>query len=81
MKTFSLMSSLLFFFHLNAQTNFEVKVNGIKQGDSIRVILKKSSELLLQKWVSNKNNQNQILSFKTFIIILVQKTPEVLQTT
>jgi|GEM_PF-574589 hypothetical protein len=59
MKNLSVVLSLLFFIHLNAQTNFEVKVNGIKQGDSIRLIVQKSTELLLQKWVANTNNQDQ----------------------
>lgn len=34
-----------------AQNNFTVKVNGIKENDSIRLIVQKSSEILIKKWV------------------------------
>ena len=44
--TFLLVSVSIF-----SQTQFEVNVNGIKENDSIRVIVQKSSESLLKKWI------------------------------
>ncbi len=42
--TFLLLSVSIF-----SQTQFEVNVNGIKENDSIRVIVQKSSEFLLKR--------------------------------
>ena len=47
--TFLLLSVSIF-----SQTQFEVNVNGIKENDSIRVIVQKSSEFLLKKWITCK---------------------------
>lgn len=48
--------SLYFIFNFfplaNAQNDFTVTVNNIKQGDSVRVIVQKSSEALLKKWIN-----------------------------
>ena len=44
--TFLLLTVSIF-----SQTQFEVNVNGIKENDSIRVIVQKSSESLLKKWI------------------------------
>ena len=47
--------SLYFIFFVfplaNAQNDFTVTVNNIKEGDSVRVIAQKSSELLFKKWI------------------------------
>ena len=54
MKKF--ISSLYFFcfalLSANAQNDFTVNVNNIKEGDSVRVIMQKSSEFLLKKWIN-----------------------------
>ncbi len=47
----SLIVCLFSFSYLHAQTNFTVTVNGIKENDSVRIIVQKSSEILLKKWV------------------------------
>jgi len=58
MKKF--ISSLYFFcFALllaNAQNDFTVNVNNIKEGDSVRVIVQKSSEALLKKWIKSSDS-------------------------
>jgi len=47
LKLFFLLLSVSIF----SQTQFEVTVNGIKENDSVRVIVQKSSESLLKKWI------------------------------
>lgn len=47
----SLLFCLFSFSYLNAQTNFTVTVKGIKENDSIRLVVQKSAEILLKKWV------------------------------
>ena len=47
LKLFFLLLSVSIF----SQTQFEVIVNGIKENDSVRVIVQKSSESLLKKWI------------------------------
>tara|TARA_X000000950_G_scaffold280460_1_gene375125 strand:- start:49 stop:3717 length:3669 start_codon:yes stop_codon:yes gene_type:complete len=43
---------ICFVFHFaNAQNDFTVNVNNIKDGDSVRVIVQKSSESLFKKWI------------------------------
>ena len=49
MKKFLLLLLSPFLF---SQNNFTVNVNNIKDGDSVRVILQKSSETLLKKWIN-----------------------------
>lgn len=39
-----------------SQTNFSVNVNNIKEGDSIQVIVQKSSEELFKKWIHSDEN-------------------------
>lgn len=49
MKNFFLLLLSPFLF---SQNNFTVNVNNIKDGDSVRVIVQKSSETLLKKWIN-----------------------------
>jgi hypothetical protein len=49
MKKFFLLLLSPFLF---SQNNFTVNVNNIKDGDSVRVIVQKSSESLLKKWIN-----------------------------
>jgi hypothetical protein len=47
---------------LNAQ-NFEVSVSGIKEGDSIRLIVQQSKEYLFQQWVSYSSEGSSLAIF------------------
>jgi hypothetical protein len=47
--------ALFFSFSLFSQNAFKVKIDNIKEGDSILIILQKSSDILLKKW-ANYNN-------------------------
>ena len=52
-KIISSLYFICFVFPLaNAQNDFTVTVNNIKEGDSVRVIAQKSSEALLKKWIN-----------------------------
>lgn len=48
-----LLLILLFTVSTYAQNNFSVTVNGIKEKDSVRLIVQKSAEILFKKWVKN----------------------------
>ena len=51
-KIISSLFFICFVFPLaNAQNDFTVTVNNIKEGDSVRVIAQKSSESLVKKWI------------------------------
>ena len=48
---------------INAQNNFDVTINGLKENDSVRVIVQKSSEIIFQKWVKNNGTGAIIAGF------------------
>lgn len=57
-----------FFFFLSvtpffAQNSFAVQINGIKTNDSIRVMLQKSTESLLKKWVKHNSTGPSTVQF------------------
>jgi len=56
--TFLLLSVSIF-----SQTQFEVNVNGIKENDSIRVIVQKSSDILLKDWAHYNGGATSTISF------------------
>ena len=46
---------------ITAQNNFDVTINGLKENDSVRVIVQKSSEIIFKKWVK-RNGANPVLA-------------------
>ena len=44
-----------------AQNNFDVTINGLKENDSVRIIVQKSSEIIFKKWVK-KNGSNPVMT-------------------
>jgi len=63
MKKITLFFALIFSVGILSQNEFNVKVDNIKEGDSIRVIVKKSAEILLKDWAHYNGGDASIASF------------------
>jgi hypothetical protein len=55
--------ALFFSFSLFSQNAFKVKIDNIKEGDSILIILQKSSDILLKKWANYNNTETSVVNF------------------
>lgn len=63
MKKYLLITLLMLGTNLFAQNNLTVNVNGIKANDSIRIIVQKSAEKLLKKWVKYNSSGTSTVQF------------------
>lgn len=63
MKKYILIAILVISANLNAQNNLSVNVNGIRANDSVRVIVQKSAEKLLKKWVKYNSSGTSTVQF------------------
>ena len=63
MKKITLFFALIFSVGILSQNEFNVKVDNINEGDSIRVIVKKSAEILLKDWAHYNGGDASIVSF------------------
>ncbi|MFT5257015.1 MAG: hypothetical protein ACI9KF_000639 [Arenicella sp.] len=55
--------ALFFSFSLFSQNAFKVKIDNIKEGDSILIIVQKSSDILLKKWANYNNTETSVVDF------------------
>jgi hypothetical protein len=55
--------TLFFSFSLFSQNEFKVRIDNIKEGDSILIIVQKSSDVLLKKWANYNNTETSIVNF------------------
>ncbi len=63
MKKITLFFALIFSIGLFSQNEFKVKVDNIQEGDSIRIIVQKSAEILLKDWAYYNDGQTAIVLF------------------
>lgn len=63
MKNLTLFLFIFFSFTAISQNQFKVNIDGIKQADSVRVIVQKSSEILLKDWVHYNDGATSSVSF------------------
>ena len=54
---------LFFSFSLFSQNEFKVRIDNIKEGDSILIIVQKSSDVLLKKWANYNNTETSVVNF------------------
>ena len=55
--------ALFFSFSLFSQNEFKVRIDNIKEGDSILIIVQKSSDVLLKKWANYNNTETSVVNF------------------
>jgi hypothetical protein len=55
--------ALFFSFSLFSQNEFKVRIDNIKEGDSILIIVQKSSDVLLKKWANYNNTATSVVDF------------------
>ena len=55
--------ALFFSFSLFSQNEFKVRIDNIKEGDSILIIVQKSSDILLKKWANYNNTDTSVVDF------------------
>jgi hypothetical protein len=63
MKKITLVLAFFFSFSLFSQNEFKVRIDNIKEGDSILIIVQKSSDVLLKKWANYNNTETSIVNF------------------
>jgi VCBS repeat-containing protein len=63
MKKYLLIALLMLGANLFAQNNLSVNVNGLKANDSVRIIIQKSAEKLLKKWVKYNSTGTSTVQF------------------
>ena len=68
MKKLSLVVTFLLCLPLGLLAqNFEVSVTGIKEGDSIRLVVQKSSEYFFKEWVHYNAEGPSVASFDQLV--------------
>lgn len=63
MKKIIVFFTFIFSIGLFSQNSFDVKVDNINEGDSIRVIVQKSGEILLKDWAHYNDGNTSTVSF------------------
>ena len=63
MKKVILFFAVIFSLALFSQNEFKVKIDNIREGDSIRVIVVQSSNKLFKKWANYNNDETSIVNF------------------
>ena len=63
MKKITIFFALIFSVGVFSQNTFNVKVDNINEGDSIRVIIQKSSDILLKDWAHYNGGDTSTVSF------------------
>ena len=58
-----ILLALFFSFSLFSQNEFKVRIDNIKEGDSILIIVQKSSDVLLKKWANYNNTETSVVNF------------------
>ena len=77
MRVITFFSCFLLFLNSSiSQNNFQVNIEGLAVGDSIRVILQKGVESQFQEWAINVNDEAVAVNFELgdiyMLVILLQ---------